>query len=544
MNWYDSHASYPSPGFNLAGDPRPDYYRWMPSNFRNDPATKALVTNLWQNDANFRQINWDWLYNANFNNLFTVNQVNGTGQNLTGLRSKYIVEERRTDRRQLIFNSNLTFRPNPRNTISGGLNVSLARTNQFKMVNDLLGGEFWLDIDQFAERDFDDPMVAQNDIQTPNRAVGVGDRFGYDFTGHINQFEGFAQSSWILPRWDFYLAGMLSHTRFWREGHMQNGRFPEKSLGKGQRHDFTNFGIKGGATWKITGRHYLTGNAIVKTRAPFFRDAYISSRIRDEVIDGLNSEFIFSGDLNYIVRTPTVKSRLSLYLSEFLGQTWSRNYYHEDLRSFVNYIMTGVNTRQIGAELGVEMQISPTVSGYVVVGVGDNIYTSRPRVTIARDNDRQVLAADREVFLKNFKVGGMSHSAASAGLRYNHPRFWFIGANINYFDDLFIDINPDRRTAEALANLVTTDPQWRQLIDQERFEGFYSIDIFMGYSFNIRQDNRINLSLSIDNLLNATNNRVGGFEQLRFDPAEPQKFAPRYFYMFGRTFFLNIAYTI
>lgn len=544
LNWYDSHASFHAPGFTLAGDPRPDHHRRMPANNRTDPATQALLTQLWQNDPRFSQINWDWLYNANFTNLFTVQQANGTNENITGLRSKYIVEERRSDRQQLVFTSNLTYRPNPRNTISGGLHASLGQTRQFKTVNDLLGGEFWLDIDQFAERDFEDPTVSQNDIRIPNRVVREGERFGYDFTGHINQFDGFVQSSWILPRWDFYVGGMLSHTRFWRTGHMQNGRFPEKSLGEGNQHDFTNFGLKGGVTWKITGRQYLTANTKFTTRAPYFRDAYISSRIRDEIIEGLGNETIISGDLNYFIRTADFKSRLTVYYTEFQDQTWSRSYFHDDFRSFVNYIMTGVNTRHAGLELGIEVNFSPTLSGQFAAGTGSHIYNSRPKVTVARDNDRQVLATDREVFIRDFRIGGMSHTAASAGLRYNHPRFWFVGISANYFADMYIDINPDRRTAEALTNLVTSDPQWSQMVDQEKFDNFITIDMFLGYSFQLRQQHRINLNLSIDNLLGSTNNRIGGFEQLRYDSAQPDRFPSRYFYMFGRTYFLNIAFTL
>jgi hypothetical protein len=363
LNWYDSHASYDYPGYNLAGDPRPDYYRWMPSYYDNDPVTQNLLNDLWQNDPNFRQINWDWLYNANYDNLFTVENAGGTGQDITGLRSKYIIEERRNDRNQFIFNSNITHQVNPTHTLSGGVNISLAKTRQFKVITDLLGGEYWYDIDQFAERDFDDPNMSQNDLLNPNRIVKEGDVFGYDFTGNINDYQAFAQSDWVLPRWDFYVAGSVSQTTFWRTGHMQNGRFPESSYGDSEKQNFTNFGLKGGTTFKITGRHYVTGNGMFMTRAPYFRDAYISSRVRDDVIEGLTSETIISGDINYIIRTPKVKTRLSAFYTEFQDQTWSRSFYHEEFRSFVNYIMTGVDTRHMGLEFGMDVNITSTLSG-------------------------------------------------------------------------------------------------------------------------------------------------------------------------------------
>lgn len=544
LNWYDSHASYNQPGYQLAGDPRPDYYRWLPSFYANDPVTQDLLTNLWMNDPYFRQINWDWLYNANYGNLFTVNNVNGSDQSHTGPRSKYIIEERRNDRNQFTFNSNLTYRPTATNTITGGLNVSLAKTNQFKIITDLLGGEFWYDIDQFAERDFDDPNMSQNDLLNPNRIVKEGDRFGYDFTGNINEYQAFAQSDWVLPRWDFYVAGSVSQTTFWRTGHMQNGRFPENSYGDGEKNNFTNFGLKGGTTFKITGRHYVTGNGMLMTRAPYFRDAYISSRVRDDVIEGLTSETIFSGDLNYIIRTPRIKSRLSAFYTEFRDQTWSRSFYHEEFRSFVNYIMTGVDTRHMGVELGIDINLTSTLSGYIVAGTGDYIYNSRPNVTIARDNDREVLADQRTVYLKNYKIGGMTHTAGSVGLRYNDPKYWFVGVNANYFNDMYIDINPDRRTADAVANLVVTDPQWGQILNQEKLGNNYTLDVFAGYSYRTRKRHFITINLSVSNLLNVTDFRIGGFEQLRYDSQDPGKFASKYFYLYGRTYFLNLAYRI
>lgn len=544
LNWYDSHASYDYPGFNLAGDPRPDYYRWMPSYYDNDPVTQNLLNDLWQNDPNFRQINWDWLYNANYGNLYTVENANGSGQELTGLRSKYIIEERRNDRNQFIFNSNITHQLNPTHTLSGGINVSLAKTRQFKVIDDLLGGEFWFDIDQFAERDFDDPNMAQNDLLNPNRTIQEGGVFGYDFTGNINEYQAFAQSDWVLPRWDFYVAASVSQTTFWRTGHMQNGRFPENSYGDGEKHNFTNFGVKGGTTYKITGRHYVTGNGMFFTRAPYFRDAYISSRVRDDVIEGLTSETIFSGDINYIIRTPKVKTRLSAFYTEFRDQTWSRSFYHEEFRSFVNYIMTGVDTRHMGIEFGMDINFTSTLSGYVVAGTGDYIYNSRPNVTIARDNDREVLADQRQVYLQNYKIGGMTHTAGSVGLRYNDPRFWFVGVNMNYFDDIYIDINPDRRTADAVANLVVSDPQWKQILNQEKMESNYTLDVFAGYSYRTKKRHFITINLSVSNLLDVTDFRIGGFEQLRYDSQDPDKFASKYFYLYGRTYFLNLAYRI
>lgn len=36
----------------------------------------------------------------------------------------------------------------------------------------LLGGDFWVDIDQFADRDFNDSLISQNDLDRPNSGKG------------------------------------------------------------------------------------------------------------------------------------------------------------------------------------------------------------------------------------------------------------------------------------------------------------------------------------------------------------------------------------
>ena len=44
----------------------------------------------------------------------------------------------------------------------------------------------------------------------------------------------------------------------------------------------------------------------------------------------------------------------------------------------------------------------------------------------------------------------MPQTATSLGIKYNSPKFWFIGTNINFFSNIYLDPNPDRRTAEAV----------------------------------------------------------------------------------------------
>ncbi len=530
LNWYD------------APDPRPDYYRYLPSFYRNDQNLFDSYTRKWE-DEEFRQLRWDDFYNANYKNLFTQSNIGGygdDGETATGMRSKYVLEDRRNDHAKMGYTTNFNSFMGDHLVLSGGLNFYWHEGYHFKEMADLLGGDWWVDVDQFAERDFDDPQMAQNDLNNPNRLITEGDRFGYDYTANVHNYEGFMQAEFTYPRYDFFIAGMLSHNTFWRTGHMKNGRFPDNSYGEGEKHSFFDFGAKGGFTWKITGRHYLTTNMAYMTRAPFFRNAYISPRVRDGVIENLTSEKIMSGDINYIVRTPTIKSRFTVFYTDFSDQTWSRSFYHDEMRTFVNYIMTDIDKRHIGAELGVDLTLSSTLSMHIVGGLGDYIYTSRPNVTIAQDNDAEIIE-ERTVYFENYKIGGMTHNAASIGFRYNSPRYWFAGITGNYFNGIYLDTNPDRRTQEAVDGYYVTDPQWNQLLDQTVLEDSYTIDVFAGRSWRLAAGTFLNVSLSVDNVLNNTEFAMGGFEQLRYDSQDIDRFPPKYFYLYGRNFFLNIV---
>ena len=539
LNWYD------------AQDPRPDYYRYLPSYYTLDnPAMANQLTDAWQNDPSVSQINWDGLYNANYKNLYTLEDADGEiGNDVTFNRSKYIVEEYRSDPFQIGLNSNFKTQINNFN-ISGGLNVDRYVSHNFKVVDDLLGGDYWVDINQFAEQDFADPVAAQNNVDNPNALIEEGEMFGYNYDIHVNTERLFGQVDMPGKTIDWYAALSISHTQFYRNGIWQNGQFPDDSKGKSEVKNFLNGGVKAGAVYKLTGRHFITANALYQTKAPNSRNSFISPRTRNAMVNGLESTEVLSGDLNYQVRYPNLRGRASIYYSEINNQVWARSFYHDEFRNFVNYVMTGVDHLYMGTELGVEGKIMDTwiVSG--AFATGQYLYNSRPKSTITVDNSAELLAEDRTVYLKNYKIGGMPQTGASIGLKYNSPKYWYVGASFNYFTNIYLDPNPDRRTEEAVANYVETDPQWNEILEQvvihdldhnDFFDNNYTLDVYAGASFRIK-GKYLRINANVNNVLNNTNFLTGGFEQLRFDSANVGKFPPKYGYMYGTTFFVMASF--
>lgn len=535
LNWYD------------AADPRPDYYRYFPSYYDKGSDMYNYLTDKWKNDENYRQLDWDSFYFANKKNLYTVLNEGGIeGNNITGNRAKYIVEERRNDINRFDFSSILTKDINDNCKLVGGLNYMSNEVHNYKVISDLLGADWWLDIDQFAERDFNNNFIIQSDIDNPNKIVKEGDKFGYDYNSHINNAEIFVQSEAKFAKIDLFGGVDLSYTEFWRQGNMRNGKFPANSGGNSTKQKFYNFGIKAGATYKITGRHFLILHGAYLTRAPYFRDSYVSPRTRDHIISDVTgkdlvSEKIFSGDLSYHFRSPFLQVKITGFITEFKDGIQSSNFYHDELKTFVNYIMTDVDQIHFGGELGIEAKLSPTFVLTAATGYGKYLYNSRPNVTIAQDNSSDILVSDRTVYIKNYHIGGMPEFAATIGLKYNAPKYWFVGINANYFDEIYVTLNPERRTEDMVNNLYESDPQVGEILGQKKLDSGFTVDLYGGKSWRVKGYN-IGFTLSINNILNTKDFITNGFEQYRFDRTNIDKFPNKYYYMYGRTYFLNLYF--
>lgn len=534
LNWYD------------AADPRPDYYRNFPSYFYSidQPELAQQATYAWQNDVNTRQIDWDYMIFANSKNLYQVENANGIeGNTVVGNRAKYVLEEYRVDPRRGGLYSIYNLDMNEKAHLTAGLNAYKHVSQNYRLMKDLLGADFWVDLNQFAERDLTDENAGQNDLSTPNKIIKEGDKFSYNYDIHVNYAEVFGNLEYKLRNnLDAYAGVSLSSTSFWRDGKWQNAAFADNSLGESEKQKFSNYVVKAGLVYKVTGRHLITANGMYGTRAPLAANAFTSPRTRNEVVNNLTDIQILSGDINYIVRYPKLKLRLSGFYSEINNQTWSRNFYHDEYRTFVNYMMSDVDQLFRGVEFGFEQSLD---SKWQVTGAfttAQYLYNNRPTSKIVRDNARDVVAEDRLIYLKNYKIGGMPQTAGTIGLKYNSPKYWWAAINFNYLADIYLDPNPDRRTAESLDRYVTADPQVAKIIDQQKLDNGYTVNLSFGKSWRLKNSNQIRLNANINNLLNNRDFITGGFEQLRYDAGDIDRFPPKLGYAIGLNYFLMLTY--
>lgn len=532
-----------------APDPRPDYYQYLPG-YQTDSLQKLQITELLRNNEGARQINWQNLYNVNRDNLETIHDANGiAGNDVTGRRSLYVLQERTINTQRINLNTTINSRLSDHANLTAGVLYQRQKNYYYEKLVDLLGGEFFVDLNQFAERDFpNNPNAAQNDLNHPNRILHVGDKYGYNYDIDITKAAAWLQTVFKYHRIDFFVAAELSENKFRRTGHMRNGLFPENSYGRSAINDFTNYAVKAGITYKINGRNYFYVNAAYLTRPPYFENAYISPRTRDIEQNNLTNEVIQTAEAGYVLNAPKLKIRLGGFYTSFQHEFDVLTFYHETYRSFVNYALSNIDKLHFGGEFGVEAKVASNLTLNGAAAIGRYYYNSRQNATITLDNTAQVLD-NQIVYSENFRVAGTPQNAYSFGITYRSPKFWFFSLTGNYFDEMWLAFNPIRRTYSAVESIDPKSAQWRSIIDQTKLAAQHTVDFYGGYSWRLRRTSiekravYMVFSAGVNNILNNKNIVTGGYEQLRFDfdTKDPNQFPAKYYYGYGINYFLSVT---
>ncbi|MDE6218374.1 MAG: carboxypeptidase regulatory-like domain-containing protein [Muribaculaceae bacterium] len=545
--------------FNAA-DPRPTYYQNMPSYWKptvtpdEDPTTinsqiyaaqlsqYEQLLNLWRTNEATRQINWDAMYQAN---LLNADGYNGDATQAG--RANYIIARQHSNVYSWMLNSNLNHRLSEIMTLQAGVSFNYARGHYFKSVHDLLGANYWLDIDNFSVRDFNGNQdILQNNMKDPNRRATIGDTYGYDY--FINKYtgRGWYQNEIKTSHWDVNYAAEVSYTSFFRKGMMQNGRAPENSYGKGKTHSFFNFGLKAGATYKIDGRNYFTANVGYGTRAPEPNDAYINSQIKDTAVPDLKSESYFSADLSYTINYAKFRGSITGFYTMIDNSTKHNFFYDYDLSSMMAYAMSGVKTEYKGVEIGVKYNIWNGISVSGAAMISSYLYKNDP-IGVRNANNGAIDDVYKRTYLKNYHVGGAPQQAYCLALNWAAPKQWFFEINANYFCDGYVDLAPTRHEQmPGLWKFCTSEEEYNQrmaeITHQDKLKDAFVMNLSIG-KLIYTHFGALNFNLSVNNLLNNRNIQTGGFQESKFDYTNytTTKFPNRYWYAQGIRVFFNFG---
>ncbi|GGW58221.1 TonB-dependent receptor [Winogradskyella epiphytica] len=528
-------------------NPSPAYYQKLPSYYidRDDLAGAYLAEQEFINDG---QIDWNRILDANVTN------------NINDISAAYALYEDRSDDTQLTLNSILTTEINDNIIVNGAINYKNLKSENFGNIIDLLGSKVGLsNVDTFDGFQYDN--------KNPNRILGEGDKYRYNFNLYADVISAYAQGQFKYNKVDFYLSANVTNTTYQREGLWEHSRFlGDKSYGKGDEISFTGVGAKAGLTYKISGKHLIDANAGYISRAPNLRNTFSNSRENHTIVKNISEEIVTSGDLSYIFRSPIVTAKLTGFYSKIEDANEVGFYYADglsggnaiednDTSAFVQEVLQGVDKKHFGAEIGIEAQVTPTIKLKGAASVGQYTYDNNPDLylTSSSFNTPDGSISFGQANLKDYKLAGGPQRAASVGFEYRDPDYWWFGATANFFSNTYVDINTLTRTknfyldSDGLPMNDYDEELATELLKQEKFSDYMVVNLVGGKSWKVG-DYFIGLFASVGNVLDEVY-RTGGFEQgrnanfrsLRDDHANGKpKFGSKYWYGRGANYFVNL----
>ena len=315
--------------------------------------------------------------------------------------------------------------------------------------------------------------------------------------------------------------------------------------------------------------------------APTFQQVFVSPRTRNDMVQGVSPIKTFSSDVNWQFSGSGINARVTAYYTTIKGQSKIMSAYDDVQNAFSNFALSGMDQRNMGIELGFKVPtfIVPNLNVQGVLAWGEAVYTSNPTMMQTLDNSATPVnyngkyvievpywketpvylrdaygnipaetgVADYKKVKKHY-VPSTPQLAASLGLNWNY-NYWFVDVDVEYFDNAYLDMNPLYRTEYAVKgpNGIATPQEIEYMTTQEKFAPCLLLNASVGKSWYIQRKYQLGFSLNAKNLLNNRNVKTGGYEQTRMidntkGKTQYYKFDPKYFYMSGINYMLNIYF--
>ena len=539
-----------------AADPNPTYYRKLPS--YGDYTAEEFKANA--------QIDWAGLYQDNYGNIDL------------GARYSMVEDVNKDKTYNIVSHFDTRFQDNWK--FNANFNYQKLESDNFRRVKDLLGAKFAQNLDAYGPEG-----ANQWNLDNPDYKVYEGDRTQYSYMLYRDSYALNLSTEVDLPRWNVVASIFSSYSESYRDGKFRNYFYAagNGSKGKSDVYDAVDAGLKAKVTYKINGKNFLVYNGAYFSLAPTLNEIFINPRTTNRITDNLTNQQINSNDLSYIIRGQVLKLRLTGYYTTIQKATDISRYYFDIVQSTGSSgnalgaeILTNIDKTYKGLELGAEVKVTPTLSVTAVGSYGDYRITNNPNVA-TYDDENKYRGTDYwgTANIKNYKIAGTPQKAASLGIRYNSPKYWWAGISANYLADQYLDFSALNKTAVLYTDPLTGDnysgvtPELiQQITAQKKFDNQLMFNANFGKSYLLGKY-RMGISLTLNNFINTDwfktanfkhlglkklfegnrNYVTGGYEQGRIvnfpdaleelNRATPY-FGPKLWYDRGSTFFANV----
>ncbi|MEG1622707.1 MAG: TonB-dependent receptor [Alistipes sp.] len=517
-----------------ARTPMPDNYRSMPSYF-DDVAVANFVAERWRaEDARYVQIDWDELYAQN--------------RMRAEKEAFYVVSDRVERVTRVGFTAQATTHINDRLLIRYGLRFRYDRSRNYKQLQDLLGGGYLTDIDQYLIDDDTYCNFLQNDLRHPSRRVGEASRFGYDYALTAHEIGAFVATEYHADRFHLEAGLRVSSLSALRRGYYEKELFPgEASFGTSKRVTQTPYVLAVRIGYALTPRHYIGLAVLSKASTQGCENLFLQPQYNNRLIDKPATEKRYAAELNYRFNGRIFRMQLAAFAG-FSREGQQTDRYYDDLAAlFCDRVITKIGTAAYGVEVAGEVSLAKGWLFWFAATGARYKYLDNPVVALYADAGNAVVDAGSQSYMKKCTAGGAPQLTGTMGITF-FGRGWGFRLSANYAGFRYADPDPLRRTVRVAVQAATSPESFLSFMDQERLADAFTMDASVWKSFRIGAD-RLVASLSVRNLLGEKTAPYNSYESPRIrrlrsgDNIVYQPFSNRYTTIYPRSFYLSLSYS-
>ena len=491
---------YTSLGWYDAMTPRPDNYRYMPSYYA-DEAIAGSVADEWRRgNEKYTQIDW--------NDLYTQNRRSADG-------AVYAVEERV----EQIANSQLSLQFTTyfgrEFQLNYGVRAWRNSSRQYKQMDDLLGAYGLKDIDYYLIDDDTYSNNLQNNLLNPDRYVGDGDRFSYDYSLVDRGVTANIGFEYNTSRWQIDASLAIGGNSIFRKGYYEKELFAgDKSLGRSVVSHFAPYTFKVSAGYAFSVHHNLDFAMMLSTQTPDAEDLFLNPMYNNRVVDNPSLRKERAVELNYKYHSSSMDLVVSAFAVRSSDERDMFRAYDDLSTTYCDVDISGIGIARYGVEAAVRAYLSSRLQLEMTAAVGEYKYVDNPIVSHYADSDNSVVCNSSISDMSGCRVGGAPQTAVSASMTYFARRGWIFSGCVNFAGGRYVDPSFVRRTERVARQGAMSEEIYERFLAQQNLGNATTVDCSVAKWFRVGQS-RVSLSLMVNNLLGRDDIVYGGYESSR-----------------------------
>ncbi|MGB0777601.1 MAG: TonB-dependent receptor [Flavobacteriaceae bacterium] len=364
-----------------------------------------------------------------------------------------------------------------------GLDLRTYRGIHYRVVNDVLGADGYIDYDNVNEPASGNLITSSEYVDAtaswnPFQNIKDQEKIDYYNDGIVNWQGFFGQLEYSKDKISWFMQGSVSNQGFQRIDYFNET--PDN-----QKTDMKNMlggNVKTGLNFRINENHNVFANTGYYSKQPLFDAVYIN--YGNTLNPLLTNEQIFGLELGYGYRSEAFTANLNLYRTSWSDRFESTGW-SDDAGNNGTANYQGITEIHQGIEIDFLYKPTSRFSFNGMMSIGDWYYDSDVTATVF-DNDQNIIAEGETLYLEGVKVGDAAQFTTYLGASYKFFDKLNVGANWGYYANLYADFGPqDFDTPDA------------QVIELPAYNLF---DLRASYNFDLGKGQSIRVSGTVNNV--------------------------------------------